>query len=44
MWAMFAVLRKQRPPYVPAQAKTMRLAGGQTVLYIEFAAPSPVVA
>jgi hypothetical protein len=42
MRAMFAVLKTQRRPYVPAHAEMTRLAGGQTVLRIEFAAPSPL--
>jgi hypothetical protein len=32
----------QHRGFVPAHAMTMRLAGGRTVLYIEFAAPSPL--
>jgi hypothetical protein len=42
MRAMFAVLRTQNRGFVPAHAMTMRLAGGRTVLYVEFAAPSPL--
>ena len=42
MRAMFAVLRTQNRGFVPAHDMTMRLAGGRTVLYVEFAAPSPL--
>ena len=42
MRAMFAVLRAQPPQFVPMHASTARIAGGRTVLRIEFAAPSPL--
>jgi hypothetical protein len=42
MRAMFAVLRAQPPQYVPMHASTARIAGGRTILRIEFAAPSPL--
>jgi hypothetical protein len=32
----------QRPPYLPAQAGIIQPAGGESVLRIEFAAPSPL--
>jgi hypothetical protein len=35
-------LRAQRDPYLAARIQTLRLAGGQNVLRIEFAAPSPL--
>lgn len=37
---MIRVLRSRRGHYRPAQIRTLRLAGGQTELRIEFAAPS----
>ena len=37
-----AMVRAQRSPYQPAQAAVVRLPGGQTVLRIDFAAPSPL--
>jgi hypothetical protein len=40
--SMLAFLRTQPAPYLPAHAGTARLAGGQTVLRIEYAAPSPL--
>jgi hypothetical protein len=40
--ALLAIVRTQRPPYVPAYTQPTRLAG-QTVLLIEFAAPSPLL-
>jgi hypothetical protein len=40
--SMLAFLRAQRAPYVAAHAGTARLADGQTVLRVEFAAPSPL--
>jgi hypothetical protein len=40
--SMLAVLRVQHPPYLPARTQTVRLADGQTVLRIEFTAPSPL--
>jgi len=42
MPSMLAMLPTQSAPYVAARAGTIRLAGGQTVLRIEFAAPSPL--
>lgn len=41
MQSMRAFLLKQPSPYLPARVETVRLAG-QTVLSIEFAAPSPL--
>jgi hypothetical protein len=40
--ALLAIVRTQRAPYVPAYNETTRL-GGQTVLLIEFAVPSPLL-
>jgi hypothetical protein len=40
--ALLAIVRTQRAPYVPAYTETTRL-GRQTVLLIEFAAPSPLL-
>ncbi len=40
--AALAVLRAQRGAYQPAQVTTVRLAGGQPALRIDFAAPSPL--
>ena len=40
--AALAVVRAQQVPYQPAQVTTVRLAGGQTGLRIDFAAPSPL--
>jgi hypothetical protein len=40
--AALAVVRAQRPPYAPAQATTVQLAGGQPGLRIDFAAPGPL--
>jgi hypothetical protein len=40
--AALAVLRAQHAPYQPAQVSTVRLAGGQLGLRIDFAAPSPL--
>jgi hypothetical protein len=40
--AALAVVRAQRPPYAPAQAATVQLAGGQPGLRIDFAAPGPL--
>jgi hypothetical protein len=37
-----AMVRAQRAPYQPAQAAVVRLPGGQVVLRIDFAAPSPL--
>jgi hypothetical protein len=36
------MVRAQNPPYLPAHAAIVRLPTGQTVLSIEFAAPSPL--
>ena len=40
--AALALVRAQRAPYQPAQVTTVRLAGGQAGLRIDFAAPSPL--
>jgi hypothetical protein len=40
--AALAMVRAQRSPYAPAQAATVRLAGGQPGLRIDFAAPGPL--
>jgi hypothetical protein len=40
--SMLAFLHAQGAPYLPAHARTERLASGRTVLRIEFAAPSPL--
>jgi hypothetical protein len=40
--ALLAILRTQGSPWIPAYARTTRLAG-QTVLLIEFAAPGPLL-
>jgi hypothetical protein len=40
--SMITFLRAQRDPYLAAHIQTMRLAGGQNILRIEFAAPSPL--
>ncbi len=40
--AALAVLHAQHGPYQPAQVSTVRLAGGQPGLRIDFAAPSPL--
>lgn len=39
--ALIALVRSQIPPYVPLSLGMARLPGGQEVLRIEFAAPSP---
>jgi hypothetical protein len=39
---MLALVNRQHPPYHPARAGRMRLRDGQTVIRIEFAAPSPL--
>ena len=39
---MLALLNRQHPPYRPARAGRIRLGDGQTVIRIEFAAPSPL--
>ncbi|HEY5989125.1 MAG TPA: hypothetical protein VIV12_22500, partial [Streptosporangiaceae bacterium] len=38
----FASLRAESPSFSPAHTESVRLVGGQTVLRIEFAAPSPL--
>jgi hypothetical protein len=40
--SMVKILHRQPTAYVPARLDTVRAAGGQTVLRIEFAAPSPL--
>jgi hypothetical protein len=40
--AALTMVRAQNPPYLPAHAAIVGLATGQTVLSIEFAAPSPL--
>jgi hypothetical protein len=40
--SMLAFLRAQRAPYLPARAGAVRIADGQSILRIEFAAPSPL--
>ena len=40
--AMVAFLHAQLPPYVPARVRIIRGTGGQSVLDIEFGAPSPL--
>ena len=40
--AALTLLRAQRGPYQPAQVTTVRLAGGQPGLRIDFATPSPL--
>ncbi|HEX2824130.1 MAG TPA: hypothetical protein VHO07_28810 [Streptosporangiaceae bacterium] len=40
--AAIALLRAQQAPYLPAQVTTVRLAGGQQGLRIDFAAPDPL--
>jgi len=40
--AILSLLRAQRPPYLPSAMAVTRRAGGQPVVRIEFAAPSPV--
>jgi hypothetical protein len=40
--SMVTFLRAQRDPYLAAHIQTMRLASGQNILRIEFAAPSPL--
>jgi hypothetical protein len=40
--AALALVRAQRPPYLPAYAAISRMAGGQSALSIQFAAPSPL--
>jgi hypothetical protein len=40
--AALAFLRVQRPPYLAASLLTVRLPGGQDVVRVQFAAPSPL--
>jgi len=40
--SLVAFLRAQNAPYHPARTEQVRLAGGLTVLRVEFAAPSPL--
>jgi hypothetical protein len=40
--SMLAFLRAQRAPYLPAQSGLSPAPGGETVLTVEFAAPSPL--
>jgi hypothetical protein len=40
--ALLSVVRAQQPPYAPLSVRSVRLSAGQTVLRIEFAAPSPL--
>ncbi len=40
--AALALMRAQHAPYQPAQVTTVRLAGGQAALRIDFAAPGPL--
>jgi hypothetical protein len=40
--SMLAFLRAQRAPYLPAQSSLSPAPGGETVLTIEFSAPSPL--
>jgi hypothetical protein len=40
--SLIALVGAQRPPYAPLSVRTVRLPGGQIVLRIEFAAPSPL--
>jgi hypothetical protein len=42
MRSMLAFLRAQRTPYLAAHVEIVRHPGGQTLLLIEFAAPSPL--
>jgi hypothetical protein len=39
---LMSLVRAQQPPYVPLPVRSVRLGTGQTVLRIEFAAPSPL--
>jgi hypothetical protein len=39
---MLEFLRAQKPPFAPAWAEMARLPGGEPVLRVEFAAPSPL--
>jgi hypothetical protein len=41
MQAMLAFLRAQQPPYLPARAGLIRVAGGLDLLTVQFDAPSP---
>jgi len=40
--ALLSLVHAQQPPYVPLSVRSVRLSTGQTVLRIEFAAPSPL--
>ena len=40
--AALAFLRAQRPPYLAASLLTVRLPGGQDVVRVQFAGPSPL--
>jgi hypothetical protein len=40
--SLLTLVRAEQPPYVPLSAGSVRLSTGQTVLRIEFAAPSPL--
>ncbi|HUA40852.1 MAG TPA: hypothetical protein VMA32_04780 [Streptosporangiaceae bacterium] len=40
--ALLTLVHAEQPPYVPLSAGSVRLSTGQTVLRIEFAAPSPL--
>ena len=40
--ALEAALRAETPPYIPLRVQSTQLPGGQTVLEIEFSAPSPL--
>jgi hypothetical protein len=40
--ALIALAHSEQPPYVPLSVGLVRLSSGQTVLRIQFAAPSPV--
>lgn len=40
--ALLTLVHAQQPPYVPLSVGSVRLSSGQTVLRIEFAAPSPL--
>jgi hypothetical protein len=39
---MSSFVRAQRVPYLAAHIRTLRLAGGQNVLHVDFAAPGPL--
>jgi len=40
--SLLSFLREQNPPFRPVRTMTLRLADGQAILRIEFAAPSPL--